>query len=404
MKILVTLPWMPFPLSDGGKQGSFNMLEALQDKLNIVLTYPVFDKKQLKYEKVLFSRLNKVTIYPFLYFRNKGSIKSQYFMFRLHRFITKKILKEPYLATPVYQKEYLDHVLEVIQKEKIDIIQNEYYEQLFLVYALPKGIKRIFIQHEIHYINKQRNINQLNPCPSDIFSLYNKIKQEEISAMNQYDMIVTMTDIDKRIIIQDGVTVPVYSSPSFIPLIESSQFIPCNKQIISFVGGSAHYPNLNGIMWFLKKVWPIVLKSSPTMQLQIIGKWSDKDRAKLAYFSKNVIFRGFVPNLGEAISGTIMVVPILIGSGIRMKILEAVNYFSPFVATTVGAEGLSFESEKECIITDKPEAFAKAILEIQGSEKKQQTLAKNAYNKLKCKYSALALSEKRYNLYKLCRS
>lgn len=400
MKLLVTLPWMPFPLSDGGKQGSFNMLKALQDKLDIVLIYPVFDECQLKAEKELLAQLNKVKIYHFLFFKNKGRIKSQYFLFRLHRYITIKILKEPYLATPSYQREYLDFILDIIKKENVDVIQNEYYEQLFLVYALPKGIKRVFIQHEIQYMNKMRKISQLTPCPSDIYTLFNEVKQEEISAMNQYDMVVTMTDTDKKILVRDGVVSPIYSSPSFIPIVKSSKFVPCDKHMVSFVGGSGHVPNLNGVTWFLEKVWPIVLKSSPSMQFQIIGKWDKKSIEHLTHLSENVIFRGFVPDLGDALSGTIMVVPILIGSGIRMKILESVNYFTPFVATTVGAEGLSFESAKDCIITDSPQKFAQAILEIQGSERRQRFFAENAYTKLVREYSESALSTKRYDLYK----
>lgn len=391
---------MPYPLSDGGKQGSFNMLEALQDKMDIVLIYPVTNKSQLAFEEEMFGRLNNVKIYPFYYFKNKGRIRSQFFLFRLHRIITKRFLKEPYMATPMYQKEYIDFVLDVMDKEHVDAVQNEYYEQLFLTYALPPKIKRVFIQHEIQYINKQRNIDQLKPCPSDLFTIFNKVKQEEITAMNQYDMVITMTETDKKILLDDGVKVPVYPSPSFIPLPKSSCFKPCDKKIVSFIGGSGHYPNFNGIKWFLEEVWPKVVGKDSGMTFQIIGKWPDNHRKALSHLCRNVVFRGFVPSLEDAVSGTIMVVPILIGSGIRMKILESVNYYAPFVATKVGAEGLSFASGEECIITDNPQEFADSILRLQSSTDIQKEMAEKAYSKLLSEYSPSASSQKRFELYK----
>ena len=66
MKLLVVLPWMPYPLNDGGKQGSFNMLEQLQYKLDIVLIYPVESVNQLKYQMELQERLLNIKIYPFM--------------------------------------------------------------------------------------------------------------------------------------------------------------------------------------------------------------------------------------------------------------------------------------------------------------------------------------------------
>ncbi len=400
MKLLVTLPWMPYPLSDGGKQGSFNMLEILQDKLDITLVYPVVDKKQLKYEKELFQRLKNVKIYPFKYYGNKGRIRSQFFMYRFHRLFTIKFLKEPYLASPVYEKTYIDFILDIIEKEHIDVVQNEYYEQLFLVYSLPQTVKKIFIQHEIQYINKKRNISRFNPCPSDLLFLYQKVKQEEIAAMNQYNVVVTMTEIDKKVLVNDGVNVPVYPSPSFIPLSDESNFKECNNHILSFIGGAVHYPNFLGIKWFLEKVWPLIVSEDSSMHLQIIGKWNKKQIKSLKGLCGNVTFQGFVPNLSEALSGTIMIVPILIGSGIRMKILEAVNYHSPFIATKVGVEGLNFESGKECFITDEPVEFAKSILKIQSSVALQRELTANAYQKLLKEYSSHVSSEKRFELYK----
>lgn len=399
MKLLVVLPWMPYPLNDGGKQGSFNMLEQLQYKLDIVLIYPVESVNQLKYQMELQERLLNIKIYPFEYYHHKGNVFSQFFLFRLHRLLTKKILKQPYLATPVYEETYINFVNDVILKEKIDVVQNEYVELLYLVYTLPQHVKRIFVQHEIQYINKKRNIQTRDFVSSELQYLFNKIKQDEISAMNQYDFIVTMTEADKEILVNDGVRTPIYSSPSFIPLHKGASFKACTENNLTFIGGSVHYPNLNGICWFLKEVWPLILEENGDIKLNIIGRWTKQAKKNIQRKYSNVNFLGFVPRLCDAITGTIMVVPILIGSGIRMKIFESVNCYTPFVTTKIGVEGLDFKSGEECIVTDDPREFAKSILELTKNVDLQQMLAENAHKKLLDKYSSETSSQRRLCIY-----
>lgn len=397
MKMLVTLPWMPYPASDGGKQGSLNMLVELQHKMDIVLVYPIVSKQQVAYQDKLKEILPKVKLFPFEYYKNKGKWNSQYFLFRIHRFFTKRLLKQPYLAAPVYQDEYLHHVNEIILKEKIDIVQNEYFEQLPLVYALSDGVKKIFIQHEIQYIAKERMIEQ-RKYPLSIIHLANMQKANEIAALNQYDKVITMTEIDKAILENDGVRTPIFSSPSFIPLQENTTYKDCTRNSICFIGGSGHFPNLNGITWFLDEVWPLILKEKTDFQFKIVGKWNPQIVEDYKKKYRNLSFLGFVEDLSFAISDSIMVVPIKIGSGIRMKILEAVNYHVPFVTTTIGVEGLDFEDGKECIITDSPKEMAKSIIKISLDASFSKDLTVNAHHKLVSKYSPKASSNKRLEI------
>ena len=73
-----------------------------------------------------------------------------------------------------------------------------------------------------------------------------------------------------------------------------------------------------------------------------------------------------------------MIVPILSGSGMRMKILEAINNSVPFVSTVVGAEGLMFETDRDCYITDNPNMFADSICKLLGDKKLQLDFVKSA--------------------------
>ncbi|MFT0393185.1 glycosyltransferase family 4 protein [Bacteroides thetaiotaomicron] len=307
-------------------------------------------------------------------------------------------MKQPYLATPIYKDAYIDFVNEIIKKERIDIVQNEYFEQLYMVYAIPNTVKKVFIQHEIQYIAKERLIQQ-REYPSSVRYLATMQRIQEINALNEYDQVITMTDIDKNILMCDGVRAPISASPSFIPLPDNIAYKECERSSICFIGGSGHNPNLNGVTWFLDNVWSLILKENPNFTFKIIGKWDEKIKTEYQKKYRNLFFCGFVDNLAMVISECIMVIPILIGSGIRMKILESVNFYSPFVTTTVGVEGLDFINGKECIIADEPQAFATGVLKIATDKVLQHNLTKAAHEKLMEMYSPEASVQRRLNIY-----
>lgn len=267
-----------------------------------------------------------------------------------------------------------------------------------MVYAIPNTVKKVFIQHEIQYIAKERLIQQ-REYPSSVRYLATMQRIQEINALNEYDQVITMTDIDKNILMCDGVRAPISASPSFIPLPDNIAYKECERSSICFIGGSGHNPNLNGVTWFLDNVWSLILKENPNFTFKIIGKWDEKIKTEYQKKYRNLFFCGFVDNLAMVISECIMVIPILIGSGIRMKILESVNFYSPFVTTTVGVEGLDFINGKECIIADEPQAFATGVLKIATDKVLQHNLTKAAHEKLMEMYSPEVSVQRRLNIY-----
>jgi glycosyltransferase involved in cell wall biosynthesis len=107
---------------------------------------------------------------------------------------------------------------------------------------------------------------------------------------------------------------------------------------------------------------------------------------------------GFVENLESAIQNTIMIVPITIGSGIRMKILEAAKLGIPFVSTTIGAEGIPVQSGKHCLLADDPSDFVDAILQLRDHDKRAMFI-KKAHQLIEDNYSLEALKLNRHSLY-----
>ena len=152
-----------------------------------------------------------------------------------------------------------------------------------------------------------------------------------------------------------------------------------------------------GVEWFINNCLGSLRKKEPTIEFRIIGNWSETTVKK--YSSQPYIhFCGFVDDLQATLQNTVMIVPIMIGSGIRMKILEAASMGVPFVTTTVGVEGIPFVNGEECIIADTPNEFVNGILKI-CDNKNSLLFTQKAYKKYKSLYSLESLKQSRKSVY-----
>jgi GT2 family glycosyltransferase len=145
-----------------------------------------------------------------------------------------------------------------------------------------------------------------------------------------------------------------------------------------FLGSFRHVPNQEALMWFLRDVLPRVRERRPEARLVVIG--SDPPAAHtLPDYGGAVELAGFVEDVREPLSRyALFVCPILSGSGVRVKLLEAFASGIPVVSTHIGAEGLADENGDICALADRPDEFAGRILELFDSPEKARALAERA--------------------------
>lgn len=396
MKILIICPKLPWPILTGGEQAVFNMVKHLQHHCDIHFIYPT---TTVTIDSKFKDFWNSVKFYP--YIKNK-TFKLFISRVALRIFnnsrLNNKNLNWLQSSSNYFMPDFINFVNRIVCAIEPDIIQTEFYNYQDLVFALPDNICKIFIQHEIHYIVNRQALLRDQTTEFEKF-LYKKIKAEEIAAMNNYNAVFTLTENDKTELIKNGVLTSIYSSPAGIE--EPQKRNACiffNKLI--FVGGSGHTPNLEGVTWFVNNVWSIITQKHPEVTFNIIGKWDDELIKKLTNKHHNINFKGFVSNLQDEYNGAIAIVPILSGSGMRMKIVDAVNFGSPFVSTTIGAEGLEYKDATDCFISDDPKQFAEKVNMLIENEHLRKLFYDNSVKTRDKYYSMEALSDIRFNLYK----
>jgi glycosyltransferase involved in cell wall biosynthesis len=130
---------------------------------------------------------------------------------------------------------------------------------------------------------------------------------------------------------------------------------------IVFTGSMDWEPNIDAVEYFCGQIWPRVLAEFPDAIFQIVGRTPFARVQRLA--SESVVVTGTVPSVTDYLrDATVVVVPLRIGGGTRLKIYEAMAMGKALVSTSIGAEGLSFQNGQDILLADNASSFADAIL------------------------------------------
>jgi polysaccharide biosynthesis protein PslH len=183
------------------------------------------------------------------------------------------------------------------------------------------------------------------------------------------DVVITTSSADARRITHSNQlvipnTIPLHPLPS----VERTHSIV-------FTGNFAYTPNQQGLRWFLAKVWPQLLAARPDLRLRLVGKeihYAHSD-------APNIDYVGPVDDaVTEIARSRVAIVPLLSGSGTRLKILEAFASSTPVVSTPLGAEGLEVNHGAHLQLAASPQDFAQSVLDLFDNEEEAQRLATNA--------------------------
>lgn len=209
-----------------------------------------------------------------------------------------------------------------------------------------------------------------NPFKAAFLNLEsNKIARFETHFCGLVDNVVWVTNEDREALHQVSSTNVRLPREKVIPIcLEANgkgNHLHSNTQRIMFLGGLHWPPNSNGILWFLREVWPLVKRRAPEAVLTVIGKKPPKQLIRKAAHSKDVEVTGYVEKLTPYLErSAVLIIPLLAGGGMRVKILDAWRWGVPVVSTSFGAEGIQVRDGWNILLGDTPQDFARAVCEL----------------------------------------
>jgi glycosyltransferase involved in cell wall biosynthesis len=309
----------------------------------------------------------------------------------------------PYNAERFISGEFGSTLKNLLTTEKFDIIQLEGlylapYLDTIRSYSTAKVVMRAHnIEHEIWH----RTAKQAKGLKKRyIRHLAGRIRQMEMQFLNRYDAVLPITSRDENLLRQLGCTLPSHVVPMGI---NAGELFPDNSKIefpsVFHIGALDWIPNQEGLIWFFENVWRKILEKYPDLKFYLAGRNAPQHFRTLPY--PNVVFIGEVDDAYDFIrSKAVMIVPVMSGSGMRIKIIEGMALEKAIVTTSVGTEGIATTHGADILVSDDPHGFAREVCSLIEDRNYCLKIGKNARNFVANHYDNITITNSLVEFYK----
>ncbi len=312
-------------------------------------------------------------------------------------------LNRAHLVDRYFKADAAIQLRNLLSDNDFDLIQ---LEGLFVVPYLTvirqfSTAKVVYRAHNIEYqIWERLSSSERSPIRKFYLSkIASALRKYELSHLNKFDGVVTICNSDMRELKYSGCTMPMQN---FSILIDPEDYKPDTNKTealtVFHLGSLDWLPNQEGVEWFLENVWSDLQELSVGLKFFIAGKLIPDEFMELQ--SNTVQIIPDLENAKEFInSKSIMVVPSLSGSGMRVKIIEAMMMKKCVISTSVGAEGLKFEHGSNILIADTADDFYRYILQCSTDRAFLNMIGENARNFVQSYYHIDSGSQKILDFY-----
>jgi polysaccharide biosynthesis protein PslH len=277
--------------------------------------------------------------------------------------------KEAYHVTRFISREFEQKLIELLTVEDFDIIQLETIYLTPYIDIIRKNSKASIsirahnVEHEIW--KRVADISKFKPKKWYLYFLTAKLRRFEIENIKKGDILLPITERDARIFKLLGYRKNLLVTPVGL---DHRDYKPDKSSFsktlsLGFIGSLDWMPNQDGLMWFLNEVWSKCQENEQLKKvvLHIAGRNAPNWLKNLNI--KNVVFQGEIDDAQAFINQhSIIVVPLLSGSGIRVKILESMMLGKVVITTSLGLEGIPATKAKEVLVADSVVDFVNTLL------------------------------------------
>lgn len=288
-----------------------------------------------------------------------------------------------YFVSRFYFKAFETKLIETLKAHQFDIVQLEGLFMGNYISCIRKysNAKITLRAHNVEHLIWKRHIAHEQ---SKLKKLYltiqtNRLKHFEEKIFNAVDAIVAITEADKKIIQKLNIKTPIYTCITGVDLksYELKSDIVKHENTLFYFGSMDWMPNQEAVEWFINNCWEEIRSTHPSCKFIIAGR-NMPQKFKNINLPNIQTVENVLDNKEFYSKYDIMLVPLLSGSGLRIKIIEGLSYGKAIVSTTIGAEGIPVQTQKQIILADGAKAFISAINSILDSQEKKHLLEKNA--------------------------
>lgn len=299
----------------------------------------------------------------------------------------------PYAVQRFYSPEMAERISAHLQSGLFDVVVSE---TIFPVRNIPPTRTPIVIdQHNVEHVIFSRYAQlQKNPAKRLYATVEAaRLRREERWCCSRAAVVLCCSQLDSREVQRLCPTTLVQVAPNVVD-VDSYQPERSLEQasVVLYQGGMDWFPNRDAVEFFVNEIFPIIRREVPGLRFVIAGRSPTPEfRRRFAPFS-DVEFTGTLPDLRPVIArAAVCVVPLRIGSGTRLKILEAAAMGKAVVSTALGAEGLEFRHGEEILLAEDPRGFAKSTALLLNRPDLRRALGEAARKRVEQSYSLSSL-------------
>jgi polysaccharide biosynthesis protein PslH len=379
----------PYPPNEGGRIATYNLLKELsnyghnihlcsfisQDEFNNELQFKI-DIPLSSIEVIIKDYSNSfVNIFKNL-FDTKAYTTSKYIDSRMK-----------------------DKIIEIIKNKNIEILYCDHLHTAYYGLEVKKKFPEITVLLREHNVESQilyRASQEEKSLVKKLFLRYQyyKLKNYEINTVERFDKVFMISNDDKEYLYKHNNKVNLevlqagVDTNRYFPSIKKVNKQTQKKNTLLFLGTMSWLPNIDGVAWFLDNIFPKILKKYPQTIFYVVGKNPpEKILNYKSIFPDNLVITGFVEDERDYIrEADVFLVPLRIGSGIRIKILIALAMRKTIVTTSIGIEGIDID-RNSIYLANSPDEFIQSIQDIFDNKEKAAAKAELGYREVINKYS-----------------
>lgn len=384
LRVLVLDEEVPWPLNSGKRIRTWNLLRRLAARHALhLLTYaPVSGEaaKALAEHGISVTAVNALPASrgPLFWSRLFKNLFSEY----------------PYSVSKHFTVRLQSAVLEACAREKFDLAHIEWVP--YARYPTP-GLPRVLSAHNVEAeIWRRRALHSGNALRRQFFGMQAKrMEAFERHASVESDCVIAVSDLDaERFRSYGAKNVTVVPNGVDLDYFRPSPNVPQSDSLL-FVGSLDWFPNEDAVRDFTAHMLPLIRVKNKEMKFRVVGRKPSDKLAAALHSLDGVELAGEVPDVRPHLAAArAVVVPLRIGGGTRIKILEALAMEKAVISTSVGAEGLELKDGRDILIADSPEEFATRVEALLASPDLQVRLGRNGRKMVESHYGWDAAAEK----------
>lgn len=370
MKILWVKHGKLLPVDTGGNIRSYSILRNLSSRHDVTLISSYSGKKSPGYERELQQRFaNSIAICTGAPEDSDGLVKQG------AHYLARAGSPVPYAVSKFTAPKVQQTIKRELDNGAFDLAVCDF---LAVSLNFPKQLNTptVLFQHNVEASIWQRQAeHEKHWLKKLVFSVEaSKMRSYEAKSIKRFHHVIAVSDVDRKLM---GGVDP--EKISVVPTgVDLQQFRPQENSSavgreVLFLGSMDWEANVDAVIYFCEKIWPCVLSNIPDAKFRIVGRSPHPSVLKLA--SHSVEVTGTVPSVVEYLkSAAVVVVPLRIGGGTRLKIYEAMAMGKAIVSTPIGAEGLDVNNGKDIILSERPDDFADQIVSLLRDETTRERL------------------------------